>query len=303
MRVRKHLVAATVLLVLLWAGSAAADSGSSDDPRDTGGKLDVARVAHGNDGENATYRLETHEAFDIADVFQISWQFDFDQDGNPADACVLMKRIGTTHILRAELYGECGQETWATADARLTSNSIEFSLPLIDLVEGGGLQPGRDYSYRVTTQDSGGAEDTVPEEGLAVHEDVPAPTPRPGSAETQLGYEGDEGLRRGAGGGARSAVEAREEGAIDVDGRPAEGIIGEEVRSASANRPEFRFGPVPVCSGSFCFAVAAGVPLLAAAVFVLTRIALRRRRAAGRSPSVAAVSRVDADARSSHGHL
>ena len=300
MRRASRTVGAVLFLLLAVMQHARADSASFEDPRD-GGVFDVARVGHSNDGEQATYRIETYDAFRLSDITEITWNFDFDGDGNATDACAVMKQIGTTSILRASFYRDCGQETWATADARVGDRTIEFSLPLIDLVEGGGLRPGADYSYRVVARDASGHEDTAPQDSLAEHVDVPAPTPRPGSAETELGFRGDAGAEAGAGGRGRTAEQARDEGSLDATeaaaraGQPAgEGLAA----------PRFRFGPIPVCSGSTCIAVALAVPAFAAAVYVLARGVWRRRNRPAKAPSGRFIERPDeTGARSHPGHL
>ncbi len=264
-RVRTTL-AGIALLVLAFPRSAVADSGAFDDPKDSSGALDIARISHENDDDSATYRVEFHEPFTLDDVDGLAWEFDFNSDDRPAEACALMGKIGTTGILRASFYRDCGPEAWATADARLGERAIEFTLPLIDLVEGGGLRPGEPYGYRVIARDRSGIEDTAPEQTLVPHEDVPAPTARPGSAETELGYPGE---RAGSGAGNAARPAGAEDSLVPGAGEgPAagndDGLLG----------VSFRFGPIPVCSGISCFALGVGAPI---GVYALFRFAVRAR--------------------------
>jgi hypothetical protein len=258
-----------VALLSMLPTGAAADSASFDDPKDSNGALDIAKIGHTNDEDTATYRIEFHDQFGLDDVDGLAWEFDFNGDGRPAEACALMRKIGTTGTLRASFFRDCGPEAWATADARIEERAIEFALPLIDLVEGGGLRPGETYSYRVVARDADGVEDTAPEQELAQHEDVPAPTARPGSAETELGFPGESGAA-GAGNAARPAgsedqlVPGEGEGPAPTEGR-AKGV-------------SFRFGPIPVCSGASCFAVGVGAPIAAFVLYKLGSRIVRARR-------------------------
>jgi hypothetical protein len=279
--------ASVALLVLALAAflprNAAAESASFDDPKDPGGALDIARIGHVNDDDSATYRVEFHESFGLDDIDGLAWEFDFNGDGRPAEACALMRKIGTTGVMRASFFRDCGPEAWATADARVEDRAIEFTLPLIDLVEGGGLRPGEVYSYRVIARDASGVEDTAPEQALAQHEDVPAPTARPGSAETELGFPGERGSA-GAGNAARPAgSEDRLVPGVGEGPAPAEG---------HAKGVGFRFGPIPVCSGASCFAVGVGAPIAAYALF---RIGSRVVRAHRRMEAPAVPVAVDDD--------
>lgn len=288
---RRAIVTLLALAVALAVPRAAlADSARFDDPDDTNGALDIASVSHDNDDETATYRVDFHDPFRLEDVDGLAWEYDFDADGEPSEACALMRKIGTTGILRASFYRDCGPEVWATADARTSDRAIEFSLPLIDLVEGGGLRPGEPYSYRVVAKDSSGVEDVAPEERLAPHEDVPAPTARPGSAETELGFPGEQAAD-GAGNAARPA--GAEDRLI-----PGEGEGPAPEGAGAPARVRLRFGPIPICAGASCFALGVGAP---AAVFVLIKLVVPRVRARRKPSGDIAAERTQAS-RSHPGH-
>ncbi|HYZ93036.1 MAG TPA: hypothetical protein VFA34_11710 [Actinomycetota bacterium] len=272
MRLRSKIAAtATSVLLVALAPVARADSGSSADPDDAAGVLDVKSMSHSNNSESVTYRLEMYEPFAPSEVFSLLWEFDFNGDGVPAEGCIRFSRLGlTTNILRGSLSEECGPEVWATADARFVSgNAIEITLPLIDLVECCRLQSGT-YGYRVTTLDFNGVEDVAPEGSLVSHGGISAPEPRRGADETVPTRA--EGSRRSGG------------GVFERIGEFVDNVVGETVGDvvgavAGGIGGAFIFATSGLCSGSSCFAIGLGAPVLAAilALFVIRAVQRRRR--------------------------
>jgi hypothetical protein len=246
-----------------------------------------------------TYAVEMFDAIDLDDFYLLRWDFDFDADGTPAEACVLVSRDTTTDILNAALLGGCGQESWSTATARIVDGAtIEFTMNLLDLVEGGHMRRGRPYGYRVTATDQHRVKDTAPPEGLIEHTDVPVPTPRPGIENTLIGARTDgrttgdrdaDGTEGGGAPGDPSAAPGEGEGATPGQGRLVLSvpIIGN------------------LCSGSLCFAMGAGAPLAGAlmAWVIFASLRSRKRRGAPSTPSLPRVVDHGADTRSHPGHL
>ena len=273
----RRTTALIVVLLLAMNGRALADDGSFDDPDDSSGRLDIRRVSHTNSDDSVTYRIDFEDQLRLEDVDLISWGFDFTDDGNPADACILLQRIGSLRVLRGAFYPECGPEVWSTNDARVEGSALEITFSLLDLVEGGGLRPGEPYSYRVSVRDHDQVEDSAPDDALVEHTDIPEVTPRPGSADTLLGNAG-EGTR----------LPGRSHGETDAGGDPDDGTQARTAESAEEADGPLDGGPlagVPVigdlCTGSMCFALGLGIPVVAAIVgwFVVTT--LRRRRSSG----------------------
>jgi hypothetical protein len=269
---RLSVLGCIAVLTVVAAASVRADAGGANDPDDSAGRLDIRRVSHVNDDDSVTYRLETYEPFGVDDIYLIDWAFDFNGDGMPADACIRLQRLGTTDTLRGAFFGECGPETWATSDARIVDgNALEISFPLIDLVEGGGLQPGSTYAYRVTASDTNRIEDTAPEDQLVEHSDVPAPTARPGSADTQLGFPGE----RAEPGDPAPAGRAQQTGAEGA-------AVGAEPSGDGDAKADGPLAAIPVignlCSGPMCFAIGVGAPAIVVVVLALILMAIRARR-------------------------
>ena len=258
------------LFLIALSTVARADSGSSNDPDDAAGPLDVKSMSHTNNSESATYRLEMYEPFTSSDAHSILWEFDFNGDGIPSEGCIRFSRLGlTSNILRGSLSEECGPEVWATADAQFVSeNAIEITLALIDLVECCRLESGT-YGYRVTTLDFNGVEDIAPEGGLVSHGGISAPEPRPGSDETVPSR-------------AKGTTDS-EEGIFQRLGEFVDNVVGERVGGvvgavAGGVAGAFVFAASGLCSGGSCFAIGLGVPLVAGIVGVLAIRAIQRRR-------------------------
>lgn len=293
-------VARTTLLVMALAAltlarhPVRADAGARSDPDDSPGRLDISRIGHTNDGENVIYRLETYDGFVVDDVKLITWDFDFNNDGKAADACILIERIVTEPILRGGFYSECGPELWSTADARQEGNVLEITIPVLDLVEGGGLRPGDAYGYRVVTRDIDGVEDPAPDEALVEHTGTPEVTARPDAGDTILGYPGEDTRAPGRSqGGGQTAPAAEEQPAgsssATTDSASTDDVGRGFAGTATASTPEAdetgALDRIPVigsfCSGTLCFVMGLLSPLLAAVVGLAVVVRVRRRRRLG----------------------
>jgi hypothetical protein len=151
------------LLIVGAAGRPAfAGAGESTDPAEGSSNLDIKRVYHSDGDGYVTYGLETYDGYDVGDDFYtVQWDFDFNNDGQPGDACIRVEQ-STEETLRAVLYTDCGPESFGTAEVRKDGNTIEFRFPVKDLVDV-GMVSGQTYGYRVTARDLQNHEDVTPD--------------------------------------------------------------------------------------------------------------------------------------------
>jgi len=266
MTLRRLLTIAAALLVasVVIVVPARADSGSWSDPGANGGPLEIKSLSHTDSETAITYRIEFYKPVRLTDIWTLLWEFDFNGDGTPGEACIRFSRLGGSQILRGVLSANCGPEVWATTDARFTGdNTIEMTLQLIDLVECCGLRSGT-YGYRLTTTDHKAQGDHAPDQGLVLHKGIRAPAPRSSSQQTQDGG-GGQTARRGDGVGAGIG-----------------GFIDKAVGGVSG---AFSFAARGLCAGPSCMSLGFGVPVVAIVVGWLVVQAIRRRRAgAARDP-------------------
>lgn len=72
-RIRSRSRAVALLAVLVLLGSLGsppviAGTGGHRDPRDTAGRLDIARIAHGHDGRRLVHRIRTHRGWGLSQL-------------------------------------------------------------------------------------------------------------------------------------------------------------------------------------------------------------------------------------------
>jgi hypothetical protein len=144
-------------------------------PRRTSGKLAIKRVSDSQDDAYVTYRVETYDGYDnVKDFYEMKLSFDLNGDGRTEDMCVHLEQVGDGR-LRAVFYPKCGPAVWSTAEGKkLASNIVEFRLRIWDLVNGGGVVPGKPFSYSLWAQDMQGNQETVPAQGLIQETAIPA---------------------------------------------------------------------------------------------------------------------------------
>jgi len=208
--VKRPALALTALFaVALLAGSpkALAADGYSK-PRESQSRLALKQVNDATGEQTVMYRVETYDGYDnVRDFSIMRWYFDLNGDGKYADMCIRLQSVGDGR-LRAEFYPKCGGFVWSTAEARKPApNVVEFSLLIRDLINGGGVVPGRPFGYRVETEDFNGRTDWIPDRGVIRQ----APLPHMSVAEL---------TGRAAGPGERSSTEAARS-ASESSGKPA----------------------------------------------------------------------------------
>jgi hypothetical protein len=128
--------------------------------------------------------------------------------------------------MRAVLYPKCGPEAWATAEGvRPSPNIVQFKFRIWDLVNGGGVPPGKTIAYQVLSSDFAGHQDIVPKHGLVQETPIPefavgnAPGPHAANAPNELAESGSRNT------GANAASAASSSGASGSSGFPTGWIV------------------------------------------------------------------------------
>jgi LPXTG-motif cell wall-anchored protein len=192
------LAAILVVLVTIALGPTPSAGAAASDPDETdSGKLDVKTLSQ-RDGqldadaeEDVMWVVDFHEAFTPeTDFFKIQWDFDFNGDGVPSEACLSLEQV-TPGVLRGTMFPGCGSENVGTNDATLEPTDapthIELKFPKSALVASGLQSNAPFYDYKVVSTDLTAASDTAPDTGLTRHtfgEVDPTPTPDPGASPT-----------------------------------------------------------------------------------------------------------------------
>src|SRR5687768_9099018 len=137
---------------------------AASDPNETdSGKLDIKTLSHrdgqldGDAEEDVMWVLDFHEAFTPAtDFFKIQWDFDFNGDGVPAEACLSLEQV-SPGVFRGTMFPGCGSENVgtndATADPPTAPTHIELKFPKSSLVAAGMQSNAAFYNYRVVSTD------------------------------------------------------------------------------------------------------------------------------------------------------
>jgi len=166
-------IIAAFAAVAIFAPTARANDYSSKARQGTG-PMAIKSASDQVGEQTVTYRVETYGAYDnVRDFSIMRWYFDLNGDGKYSDMCIRLESVGDGR-LRASFYPKCGGFAWSTAEAQKPApNIVQFSLLLRDLINGGGVVPGKPLSYRVEAEDNFGHTDWIPERGLISQTTLP----------------------------------------------------------------------------------------------------------------------------------